>query len=139
MIYGGAQFYVDSCSITRSDGLWNALITINNCTPWVAWVMVNAFAHTLWVSMLTICQTYQIIFLGMTTNERMNKHRYKHFVDNRLKSPFSRGPLKNIVDFLGWKCFGIFNPQKRDWMTYFNLELNNKKIDRQPLVNQEYV
>ena len=30
------------------------------CNPWVAWVAVNAAFHFSWVTMLTICQTYQV-------------------------------------------------------------------------------
>lgn len=139
MIYGGIVFYLETCNLKAVDGMYDALVIVNTCTPWVAWVMANAFLHSIWISVLTVCQMYQIIFLGMTTNERMNKHRYMHFINNHGKSPFTRGAFKNIIDFLEWKCFGVFKPQKRDWSSYFNLE-NNKKIDRQPLVTiQEYV
>ena len=30
------------------------------CKPWVAWVICNAAFHFSWVTMLTICQTYQV-------------------------------------------------------------------------------
>jgi hypothetical protein len=41
----------------------------------------------------------------MTTNERMNASRYKHFhVPGRpglIRSPFNRGIIQNIVDTAG--------------------------------------
>ena len=35
--------------------------------------------HFIWVGCLAVCQTYQVVWLAMTTNERMNASRYKHF------------------------------------------------------------
>ena len=43
--------------------------------------------------------------LAMTTNERMNAGRYKHFhVGGRrgeIRSPFNRGVIQNLVDVTG--------------------------------------
>ena len=78
------------------------------CKPWVAMAVVNALFHISWVSTLAVCQTYQIVWLGMTTNERMNLGRYTHFRKRdkhkgggSFDSPFSRGHWNNLVDFLG--------------------------------------
>ena len=35
--------------------------------------------HCIWVSCLGVCQIYQVAVLAMTTNERMNAARYRHF------------------------------------------------------------
>lgn len=75
MLYGSAVYYREVCDINVEDGLWAALVIASNCTPWVGWVMLNASLHFMWVTILLICQKYQIICLGMTTNERMNKDR----------------------------------------------------------------
>lgn len=75
MLYGGATFYKDVCEINIEEGLWAALLIVNTCTPWITWVMVNAQLHFMWVTILLVCQKYQIICLGMTTNERMNRDR----------------------------------------------------------------
>lgn len=75
MLYGGAVFYRDVCVINVEDGLWAALIIVGSCSPWVGWVLLNASLHFMWVAILLICQKYQIVCLGMTTNERMNRDR----------------------------------------------------------------
>ena len=41
--------------------------------------MLMCLFHCIWVSCLGVCQIYQVIFLAMTTNERMNASRYRHF------------------------------------------------------------
>ena len=46
----------------------------------------------------------KVVCLAMTTNERMNAGRYKHFHKNRhghVESPFNRGILQNIADITG--------------------------------------
>lgn len=141
MLYGGAHFYMNACQLTLDNGPWESLISIGSCNPWVGWVMCNALLHMCWVSVLTICQTYQVIWLGMTTNERMNRGRYRHFQAHGGKSPFTRGPIKNFADFMECNCFGMVQPINTDWMTYFDLE---KSIEHEPLLraptdNYQYV
>ena len=43
------------------------------------------------------------MYLAMTTNERMNAGRYKHFHGKRgeIRSPFHKGVLQNLVDVAG--------------------------------------
>lgn len=102
--------------------------------------MCNALLHIGWVTLLTLCQTYQIVWLGMTTNERMNRGRYRHFQAAGGKSPFNRGPLRNTADFLECGCFGTVQPVKTDWMTFFDID---KAIEHEPLLrptdNYQYV
>lgn len=123
-----------------NTGPINSMLTIGACNPWVGWVLCNAVLHIGWVALLTICQTYQIVWLGMTTNERMNRGRYRHFQATGGKSPFNRGPVKNLADFFECSCFGLVQPVKTDWMTYFELE---KSIEHEPLLratdNYQYV
>lgn len=160
MIYGGANYYMTSCNVTmdegraalrrpalsvltRSDsvsGPVKNIVEIGSCNPWIGWMLCNAILHFGWVCLLTICQTYQIVWLGMTTNEHMNRGRYRHFQAAGGKSPFDRGPIRNVADFLECSCFGLVQPVKTDWMTYFELE---KSIEREPLLrandNYQYV
>ncbi|XP_065079483.1 palmitoyltransferase Hip14 isoform X2 [Ochlerotatus camptorhynchus] len=139
MLYGGANFYVQACNVNMDEGLWNAIVAIGSCNPWVGWVMANALLHMSWVTVLTICQTYQVVCLGMTTNERMNRGRYKHFQAKGGKSPFTRGPIKNLFDFMECGCFGIVQPLKTDWMQYFDFD---KHVEHEPLLrpdNFQYV
>ncbi|XP_058459578.1 palmitoyltransferase Hip14 isoform X1 [Malaya genurostris] len=142
MLYGGANFYVQACNVNMDEvlsGLWNAMVAIGSCNPWVGWVTANALLHMSWVTVLTICQTYQVVCLGMTTNERMNRGRYRHFQAKGGKSPFSRGPIRNLVDFMECSCFGLVQPQQTDWMQYFDFD---KHVEHEPLLrpdNFQYV
>lgn len=67
----------------------------------------------------------------MTTNERINSGRYKHFVAvaaaarnsiSKPRSPFHRGIWQNIVDFVGIRCFGLCKPDPVDWMERFDFK-----------------
>lgn len=70
----------------------------------------------------------------MTANERMNRGRYSHFINNSGKSPFSKGPLTNIAEFFECTCFGLLKPQLRDWMTSYDLD---KNVEHQPLLRHK--
>lgn len=109
---------------------------IGNCNAWVGWVMGNALLHMSWVILLTICQTYQVICLGMTTNERMNRGRYRHFQAKGGHSPFTRGPFQNLVDFLECSCFGLVQPKRVDWMNYYDYDAQtHQTIEKEPLLS----
>lgn len=100
------------------------------CNSWVTWGAINAFAHIFWVGTLLGCQLYQISILGMTTNERMNLYRYKHFHDTRtgtIRSPFSRGPCQNLIDFAQFPCPGLGTPDDRNWSTVYNIGMDDNK------------
>lgn len=121
LIYGGFSFYQD---FTFSDGVWNAILSLNE-SLWVPWMLINAFFHLFWVTVLTSIQIYQIVFMGMTTNERINRGRYKHFMELNGKSPFDLGPWRNIADFLGISCCGLLNMKKNNWMVFADKENAN--------------
>ncbi|XP_045763022.1 palmitoyltransferase Hip14 isoform X1 [Maniola jurtina] len=104
-------------------GVWRALearcagapATWPACCPWLAWVMLNAAFHLFWVAVLAGCQLYLVVCLGMTTNEQLNRARYRHFQARGGRSPFTRGPLNNLADFLGCGLCGLLAPRARDW------------------------
>lgn len=125
IFYGGIVFYKDECKLTFSEGIWNAILILDSCSPWVAWMLINASFHLLWVTILTSIQIYQIAFLGMTTNERINRSRYKHFMELGGKSPFNFGPWQNIVNFFGFSCFGLLQTKTSNWMVFTDKESAN--------------
>eukprot|EP00795_Rhopilema_esculentum_P011354 gene11354-21546_t len=101
-------------------GILSSIVTVCECAPWVTWGYAHALFHGLWVGALVICNCYQIFWLGMTTNERMNAARYRHFNDNttgQIRSPFTRGVIQNIADFFEISFFGLVRPNKVDWMS----------------------
>ncbi|XP_045492169.1 palmitoyltransferase Hip14 isoform X2 [Colias croceus] len=107
MLWGGVRYYGTACG---ADALrWPA------CNAWLAWVLLNALFHLFWVSVLSCCQLYLVVCLGMTTNEQLNRGRYRHFQERGGRSPFSRGPLNNLADFLQLPLCGLAAPRRRDW------------------------
>lgn len=114
--------YVHSCSVyfqwvclaTFSEhGFFSSLSIIASCDTWVMWTCVNALIHAVWVTCLFFCQLYQIVWLAMTTNERINAGRYNYQrivsggddADNSAicccsyQSPFDGGVIANCREF----------------------------------------
>ncbi|XP_043191814.1 palmitoyltransferase ZDHHC17-like [Amphibalanus amphitrite] len=125
-LYGCGVYYQRACAVSFYDqGLWDALATMATCETWVFWNALNATVHTMWVSALFCCQMYQVSWLAMTTNERINAGRYKHFSDPdscERRSPFDRGPIQNAVDFFGFRCLGACKPSCTDWRSVYRLD-----------------
>lgn len=138
-IYGCYVTLAEGCSESLKTPLENGSYfevfrTACVCNPWVAWVAGNAAFHWMWVTTLAACQAYQISFLAMTTNERMNAGRYAHFRQHggghhahqggghSHLSPFSKGCWQNTVDFLGWSCRGLLKPSRDDWFHRFEMD-----------------
>ncbi|XP_038075514.1 palmitoyltransferase ZDHHC17-like isoform X2 [Patiria miniata] len=134
-LMGNALFWVESCQTTFGEnGLWIFIGEVMSCSPWTFVLSLQVAVYMMWVAMLFVCQFYQVIYLGVTTNERMNHTRYEYFRDPKapkgpfrdeeLHNPFHRGVLRNLVDFFECTCFGLFRPMKVDWAVQFTSELN---------------
>ena len=94
----------------------------------VLFILIMCVFHFIWVGCLAVCQTYQVVWLAMTTNERMNAARYKHFqrgewfvldiqhVVNVLCLSEQRSPQVAL-------CFGTLRlrPSKMDWTKQFSV------------------
>ncbi|XP_050341961.1 palmitoyltransferase Hip14 [Nymphalis io] len=111
MLWGAARSFSERCG--PATGL-AAPLAWASCDAWLAWVSLNAAFHLFWVTVLACCQLYLVVCLGMTTNEQLNRGRYRHFQARGGRSPFSRGPLNNLADFLGCGlcCASV---RARDW------------------------
>jgi palmitoyltransferase len=120
-MYGTYVYMSEWCpQDPMKNGYMISVVNAAVCAPWVAWIGGNAAVHFMWVGMLLGCQLYQIMYLGATTNERLNFSRYKHFHTSKpgvYKSPFHRGYIQNLVDVMGFGFFGMCRPLKYDWMT----------------------
>eukprot|EP00069_Balaena_mysticetus_P014706 bmy_08811T0 len=106
------------------DGFWTYITQIATCSPWMFWMFLNSVFHFMWVAVLLMCQMYQISCLGITTNERMNARRYKHFkvTTTSIESPFNHGCVRNIIDFFEFRCCGLFRPVIVDWTRQYTIE-----------------
>ncbi|XP_034948859.1 palmitoyltransferase Hip14 isoform X2 [Chelonus insularis] len=107
----------------------NYFVVTAKCDAWVMWVAANTGLHALWVGALLLCQLYQIMVLGMTTNERMNAGRYEHF---KHGNPFHRGALQNIADFCNLNFCGIKARPSSDWLHSFEIK---QSVEKLPLLN----
>ncbi|GAB5574055.1 palmitoyltransferase ZDHHC17 isoform X7 [Prionailurus iriomotensis] len=125
---GNHRYFMDwglHCETTYTkDGFWTYITQIATCSPWMFWMFLNSIFHFMWVAVLLMCQMYQISCLGITTNERMNARRYKHFkvTTTSIESPFNHGCVRNIIDFFEFRCCGLFRPVIVDWTRQYTIE-----------------
>uniref|UniRef100_A0A0M3HYQ7 Palmitoyltransferase n=2 Tax=Ascaris TaxID=6251 RepID=A0A0M3HYQ7_ASCLU len=95
VLIGTLYYWNDSCGEISQ-------VNIISCNPWVTYIAFLALCHFLWTGAMLIFQCYQVLF-AMTTNERLNAHRYAHFHEagnhSSIRSPFSKGKLRNIYHF----------------------------------------
>ncbi|KAJ8381409.1 hypothetical protein SKAU_G00021870 [Synaphobranchus kaupii] len=125
MIYGCICYWRIHCATTYAkNGFWTYVTEIATCSPWMFWMFLNSVFHFMWVVVLIMCQIYQIACLGITTNERMNARRYKHFkvTSTSIESPFNHGCVRNLIDFFEFRCCGLFRPVVMDWTTQHTID-----------------
>ncbi|XP_013776131.2 palmitoyltransferase ZDHHC17-like [Limulus polyphemus] len=128
-LYGCFSYWSSSVSwynVSFSNYLWQ----ISSLSGWVFWIASNALLHCVWVACLLVCQLYQVMWLAMTTNERMNCTRYPHFKRNKnghIVSPFHQGVWQNLVDFFEWRCFGMLKPDSKDWRQVFEVDQSDER------------
>ncbi|XP_074599566.1 palmitoyltransferase ZDHHC17-like [Brevipalpus obovatus] len=92
---------------------------------WISMGFVVVVIHLLWVTQLLVIQIYQICWLGMTTNERMNCRRYKYMrqsSENKIFSPFDKGFCINFLEFCGSTCFKCCGLKTVNWFKVYDLD-----------------
>ncbi|KAL9849680.1 palmitoyltransferase ZDHHC13-like isoform 3-T3 [Geothlypis trichas] len=73
LLYGTLQYWCEHCAANfLQDGAWTSFTQTVSCSPWVSYISSVACLHTLWASVGLTVQLYQIVFLGLTSHERMN-------------------------------------------------------------------
>ncbi|XP_064480715.1 palmitoyltransferase ZDHHC17-like [Ornithodoros turicata] len=120
--YGCITFWRNKLNQVEDPAARTVWLALTTTSGWIAWVAANTLLHSTWVACLLVCQLYQIVWLAMTTNERMNCTRYAHFRRNnsgRMVSPFDMGFRKNLLDFCEWRCLGA---RPRDWRSVYDTE-----------------
>ncbi|KAF8764777.1 Palmitoyltransferase ZDHHC17 like protein [Argiope bruennichi] len=99
------KFNVGSEDMPLSSYLWQALYYGGYC--------LRQMRFRFWL----------VVWLAMTTNERMNCSRYRHFKRDKkgvIRSPFHRGAFQNFLDFCEWQCCGLFKIDTRDWKQVYD-------------------
>ncbi|KHN83153.1 Palmitoyltransferase ZDHHC17 [Toxocara canis] len=85
VLVGTLYYWNDSCGEISQ-------MNIIFCNPWVTYIAMLALCHFIWTGAMLIFQCYQVLY-EMTTNERLNAHRYAHFHEignqSSIRSPFS--------------------------------------------------
>ncbi|KAJ8667909.1 hypothetical protein QAD02_009572 [Eretmocerus hayati] len=127
------QYWQFECWTNLTDGHTadSYLIAAATCDAWVMWIFANTALHSFWVGTLLACQFYQIMILGMTTNERINAGRYKHFSKG---NPFHRGALQNAADFCECSFCGLKAKPSSDWLRIYDVK---QCIEKLPLLPQK--
>ena len=83
--WGLVTFLTNSpCSCTSDLTWWNCFTQLATCYPWVVFMIGFTMINFPWNLFLAVCQVYQVSCLAMTTNERINAARYKHFQTGTL-------------------------------------------------------
>jgi hypothetical protein len=59
-------------------GYFKLMYSFCMCNSWVAFFSLVAVINVLWIGALGFSHLYQVA-IAMTTNERMNYQRYRHF------------------------------------------------------------
>ncbi|XP_018337645.1 PREDICTED: palmitoyltransferase Hip14 isoform X1 [Trachymyrmex septentrionalis] len=133
ILFASVQYWQFECwsNLTNGHSADNYLVAAATCDAWVMWVAANTSLHFFWVGTLLACQCYQIMVLGMTTNERVNAGRYKHF---KQGNPFHRGALQNAADFCNFSFCGVKAKPSSDWLHSFDLK---QSIEKLPLLTQK--
>uniref|UniRef100_A0A8C4IVX5 Palmitoyltransferase n=1 Tax=Dromaius novaehollandiae TaxID=8790 RepID=A0A8C4IVX5_DRONO len=87
----------------------------------ICWMIYGCISYFYLIRVLIL---FIISCLGITTNERMNARRYKHFkvTTTSIESPFNHGCIRNIIDFFEFRCCGLFRPVIVDWTRQYTIE-----------------
>lgn len=105
VLVGTLYYWSDSCGEISQ-------MNIIFCCPWVTYIALIALYHFIWTGAMFLFQCYQVVY-EMTTNERLNAHRYTHFhEDGSVKSPFSKGKFRNIYNFCCGAAVGSSDEEK---------------------------
>ncbi|KFV60080.1 Palmitoyltransferase ZDHHC13, partial [Tyto alba] len=125
LLHGTLLYWSNHCATSYDqDGAWTYFTQIIHCSPWVSYIFAIACFHTAWASLWLMVQLYQIVFLGLTSHERMNlliqRKSSKHPVALR-RTPYNLGCFQNLADFFQCSCFGMLKPNVVDWTKQYNL------------------
>ncbi|KAM4720978.1 palmitoyltransferase ZDHHC13 [Rhinophrynus dorsalis] len=139
MIYATSVYWADHCAASiRKDGVWSFLANIVSCSPWVLYIFFIVCSFTIWSTLMFLVQMYQIVFLGLTTQERINfqlqnRASCKHTMPLR-RTPFNQGCIHNLADFFHCQCFGLIKVSPIDWTKqYHGLFHTSKMRNTQPV------
>ncbi|KAM9460578.1 putative palmitoyltransferase ZDHHC13 [Clarias gariepinus] len=127
MLYNSVIYWSKRCMSRVSDGVWETIIELITCSPWITYICIITLFHTTWASVTLVQQLYQIAFLGLTTAERtslLHGHRKLPHAYSLRQNPFNRGVLKNLVNFFQLRCCGLCKPLVLDWTQELPIGLN---------------
>ena len=74
---------------------------------------------------IVACFSPKIVWLGMTTNERLNWKRYKQDFypeSGKTGSPFDRGLIANFAEFLEFDILDYVTASRTNWNSKYNIE-----------------
>uniref|UniRef100_A0A8C5PRS2 Palmitoyltransferase n=1 Tax=Leptobrachium leishanense TaxID=445787 RepID=A0A8C5PRS2_9ANUR len=128
MIIATSLYWAEHCGANlRNDGLWIFLGEVVVCSPWILYIFIIICSFTTWSSLMLTVQVFQIAFLGLTTQERVSLQTQTRHGQNRpslRRTPYNRGCVHNLADFLHCRCFGLIRFNPIDWTRQYHGSLN---------------
>lgn len=116
-LHGAVEYFKMECITNEVLTTFQIIQQVFLCSPWVTFFTIIAGFNMFWISCLFFCHIYQAVFAALTTNERMNLYRYKHFFDEngKFQNPFNFGILQNFADVFEIN-FGPLKQSKVCWL-----------------------
>ncbi|KAM4617523.1 palmitoyltransferase ZDHHC13 isoform 2-T2 [Discoglossus pictus] len=132
IIFATSIHWRDNC-ITNKEGFWDNMLQVITCSPWIAYIFGLVSCLTIWASLMLIVQIYQIAFLGLTTQERINlqiQNRHGNHKVSLRRTPFNHGCIQNLADFFQCQCFGLIKANRVDWTKQYHVGIDPSKMRR---------
>lgn len=141
-VYYQNKCYMNDATMYPNMTSFRLFLQFFNCSPWIGFFTIVAVLNTFWISCLCLCHIYQSIFVALTTNERLNVDRYKHFFDEngKYRNPFNFGILQNFVDLIEMNV-GFMKPTMINWRKEYNIQdiINSKYYKKREKANYQIV
>ncbi|XP_053576218.1 palmitoyltransferase ZDHHC13 [Bombina bombina] len=126
IIYATSIYWRDHC-VTHKGGILDFLMEVLNCSPWIVYMFVITCCLTIWATLMFLMQMFQIVFLGLTTQERVSIQIQNRQSKNKVslrKTPFNRGCIQNLAEFFNCQCFGLIKTNRVDWTKQYHTAMN---------------
>ncbi|XP_014677485.1 PREDICTED: palmitoyltransferase ZDHHC17-like [Priapulus caudatus] len=110
--------------VTVEEGIWTKVKYLMSCQAWAAMYFCLAAVFAIPIVFLLLLQLYQVVFVAMTTNEKLKTSKYEYFkgTDGKFRNPFNHGPCRNLINFFNIRCFGLLVPRRYDWHRMYDID-----------------
>ncbi len=76
-LIGNAMYWLESCNTTfEENGVWIFIGEVMSCSPWTFIMSLQVAVYMVWVTMLFVCQFYQVIHCNSIKNSKSFRSCY---------------------------------------------------------------